>query len=449
MNKYLCVLFFFIVGILVYSLIRSYCSCDIVEGLINPCDVKICQTMKTTSDCENVNKQNNILKSTEFSCGNLNRPYINNKCVEYIQKKNAPCAETKADLDFMNECDHHQNLCPKQTFYKCDAQSGTCTANDSCTSNDKDCHSSKADCEKNCNRCTGKICDTKKTCDVKDGICKCPDGSVGGDCDIETKYKCINGTCELSLTGKYKNKEICETECLGKCCGDPSLNCDLHKTKPDCESDLLCGGWSTHQNTDGKYTCYSCATRDLPGGPYNYCFEDDNGHKGSCKGCGPSFKEFSCEDTTRWGGTCVTACTGVPNFTTDATKGRDSCNSGPVPPKCTEEPFFRQFCPKLLPRCKGPTIPNDQLPERPRTYQETQNENTKCPKASKICAQKGERCSWVDQETNVVKEVDCCRYESKYVPPPASPVGGTENTNLSCTEPMGGSGSFICEEKTP
>ena len=34
MNKSLCALICFLIGVLVYSLIRSYCSCDVVEGLL-------------------------------------------------------------------------------------------------------------------------------------------------------------------------------------------------------------------------------------------------------------------------------------------------------------------------------------------------------------------------------------------------------------------------------
>ena len=63
MNKNLCIFIWFFVGILIFSLIRSHCNCDITEGyccepnpkcgLIESKSHEICQQMKTSADCNN------------------------------------------------------------------------------------------------------------------------------------------------------------------------------------------------------------------------------------------------------------------------------------------------------------------------------------------------------------------------------------------------------------
>ena len=64
MNKNLCIFICFLVGILVYSLIRSYCSCNVIEGQIPPDCIKIYCDYKLDNEnfCDDTTKRHKLNK---------------------------------------------------------------------------------------------------------------------------------------------------------------------------------------------------------------------------------------------------------------------------------------------------------------------------------------------------------------------------------------------------
>jgi hypothetical protein len=363
MNKSLCVLICFLVGILVYSLIRSYCSCDVVEGYLKFNN----NYLDSPNKCRTGKDKNTDLcneAATNPNCGGRGDVEVCSKDIYDFSNLGGSCnlASDLNDIKYIKDskCTDSEKVEYLKWFMHCPGfgdDEPVCSGGKksvSCT-NDIDCNNHgtasgtrpKCTCEcetgwggKNCKKCDVEyhLNEDKTEC-IKDMYeCETSTPIVGGP---------TIGSCILSESGTL-DMSTCNEDCID---GDDYKYCCVGPGSGDTDKYLANYKQICSCNTDGRlclegYTGDNCETCDdeyviktSPNGQYLGCIKSDdfnNCQHGNCDDekcpfcssldtCLPVSSGITCpsdSDIPNCGDTCTTT-DGI--FSPDCNGAADGC----------------------------------------------------------------------------------------------------------------------------
>ena len=434
MNKYLCVLICFLVGILIYLLIRSYCSCNVIEGLrTDPCETALCE--KTSAERKKLCKmQGNKLKKKlgavcenwkeialcrhtcpapnpapnpekKYTCKILLGTHGPSKCTE-----DPTGTQTLADCqDTCNSnCDHGYYLkngicticsitCPSGEY-----KSVPCTADSDITCQEKICT-----CKEPAHGTPSRGLDCPKNGDEKCKTCNAGWGPPPDDKSEGSKCTTLNHCIYPQKILCPENQHCKEGKCVSCPEGSSGPNCEI----PDPCINIKCGDHGKCQSQNGKCKCNDgwkgahCGIAPVQPPP-NPCINIKCAPHGTCDNgkcvCNDGWTGVHCETELKL---CKTYTCPSPTHFQLPNAGEIYCNNytsgeGGCKAKC---------CGTRLPYCPKPgTIP-ETYKDIIDKYKYLTTKGEACTSETIPCAGSGEKCNFSIPGTRKSdQKIPCC-----------------------------------------